>query len=228
MRLANELATLAMEHVRDEIRPGMRESEVGAMFEGHVHAHRHGLPGPGGAGARVHAGLVRRRASARSPRPANRPVAADEPTLLEIWVCADGYWSDLTKNACPGTLRPDYDDAARRPARRLRRGGRPRAPRREPRRARHADPRRHRRRSATPASRATRSATASARARTSRRSRTARCRRRSRRAWCSRSSRRSTGRAAAGCGWRTTSSSPQTAASGSRATPTTFAWRSRA
>ena len=29
----------------------------------------------------------------------------DEPTLLEIWVCADGYWSDLTKNACPGTLR---------------------------------------------------------------------------------------------------------------------------
>ena len=37
MRLANELAALAMEHVRDAIRPGMRESEVGALFEGHVH-----------------------------------------------------------------------------------------------------------------------------------------------------------------------------------------------
>jgi Xaa-Pro aminopeptidase len=37
-------------------------------------------------------------------------VLADEPTLLEIWVCADGYWSDLTKNACPGTLRREYDE----------------------------------------------------------------------------------------------------------------------
>ena len=45
MRLANELATLAMEHVRDEIRPGMRESEVGAMFEGHVHAIGTGFQG---------------------------------------------------------------------------------------------------------------------------------------------------------------------------------------
>ena len=37
-------------------------------------------------------------------------MLADEPTLLEIWVCADGYWSDLTKNACPGTLRREYDE----------------------------------------------------------------------------------------------------------------------
>ena len=27
----------------------------------------------------------------------------------QIWVCADGYWCDLTKNLCPGTLTPDYD-----------------------------------------------------------------------------------------------------------------------
>ena len=37
-------------------------------------------------------------------------MSADEPTLLEIWVCADGYWSDLTKNACPGRLRADYEE----------------------------------------------------------------------------------------------------------------------
>ena len=54
-----------------------------------------------------------------------RPVLADEPTLLEIWVCADGYWSDLTKNACPGTLRAELRRAARRAARRLRGGRRP-------------------------------------------------------------------------------------------------------
>ena len=57
MRLANEIAALAMEHVRDNIRPGMRECEVGAMFEGHVHADRHRLPGQGRARARVHARL---------------------------------------------------------------------------------------------------------------------------------------------------------------------------
>ena len=109
MRLANELATLAMEHVRDNIRPGMRESEVGAMFEGHVHALGTGYQGKvelARAFTLVWAGPGIRTFSATG----SRPVLADEPTLLEIWVCADGYWSDLTKNACPGTLRREYDE----------------------------------------------------------------------------------------------------------------------
>jgi Xaa-Pro aminopeptidase len=109
MRLANELAALAMEHVRDNIRPGMRESEVGAMFEGHVHAVGTGYQGKvelARAFTLVWAGPGIRTFSATG----NRPVLADEPTLLEIWVCADGYWSDLTKNACPGTLRREYDE----------------------------------------------------------------------------------------------------------------------
>jgi len=29
---------------------------------------------------------------------------------MEIWVCADGYWTDLTKNFCPGTLEGRYVD----------------------------------------------------------------------------------------------------------------------
>ena len=109
MRLANELATLAMEEVRDRIRPGMRESEVGAMFEAHVHAIGTGYQGTvelAMAFTLVWAGPGIRTFSATG----NRPVLADEPTLLEIWVCADGYWSDLTKNACPGTLRREYDE----------------------------------------------------------------------------------------------------------------------
>ena len=36
------------------------------------------------------------------------PIVEDEPTLFEIWVCADGYWADHTKNLCPGTLSPRY------------------------------------------------------------------------------------------------------------------------
>ncbi len=38
----------------------------------------------------------------------DRPVAEHEPTLFEIWVCADGYWCDHTKLLCPGPLRDDY------------------------------------------------------------------------------------------------------------------------
>src|SRR5579862_3640828 len=37
MRLANELAALAMDHTREHMRAGMKESEVGAMYEGFVH-----------------------------------------------------------------------------------------------------------------------------------------------------------------------------------------------
>ncbi len=40
----------------------------------------------------------------------DRPVQEHEPTLFEIWVCADGYWCDHTKNVCPGELSPRYDE----------------------------------------------------------------------------------------------------------------------
>jgi Xaa-Pro aminopeptidase len=109
LRLANELASAAMEHVRERIRPGMRESEVGAMFEGHVHEHGTGYQGKvalARAFTLVWAGPGIRTFTATG----SRPVLEDQPTLLEIWVCADGYWSDLTKNACPGTLNRRYDE----------------------------------------------------------------------------------------------------------------------
>src|SRR4029078_7758049 len=34
----------------------------------------------------------------------NLPVVEGEPTLFEIWVCADGYWADHTKNLVVGEL----------------------------------------------------------------------------------------------------------------------------
>ena len=45
MRLANELAALAMEHTAERLRPGMKESEVAAIFEGFVHATGIGFKG---------------------------------------------------------------------------------------------------------------------------------------------------------------------------------------
>ena len=113
MRLANELAAEAMEHVRRELRPGMSEGEAAALWEGFVHGAGHRLPGPGRAGARLLARLVgpghphvhRDRRPARSQE--------REPTLFEIWVCVDGYWCDHTKNVCPGELTRRVRRAAR-------------------------------------------------------------------------------------------------------------------
>src|SRR5437764_1122679 len=38
----------------------------------------------------------------------DRPVQEDQPTLFEIWVCADGCWCDHTKLLCASELRGDY------------------------------------------------------------------------------------------------------------------------
>ena len=108
MRLANELAALAMEHTREHMRPGMKESEVGAMFEGFVH----------GVGVGYKKKIEMARAFtlvwsgpgiATFTATGDRPIQEHEPTLFEIWVCVDGYWNDLTKNLCPGTLSKKYD-----------------------------------------------------------------------------------------------------------------------
>jgi Xaa-Pro dipeptidase len=107
MKLANELAALAMEHTWERLRPGMRESEVGAIFEGFVHSHGVGYKGQvemARAFTLVWSGPGIRTFTATG----DRPVQEHEPTLLEIWVCVDGYWNDLTKNLCPGELTPKY------------------------------------------------------------------------------------------------------------------------
>ena len=111
MRLAGELARLGCEHVRERLRPGMRESEVGALFEGFVHATGVGYEDKvemARAFTLVWSGPGIQTFTATG----HRPVREHEPTLLEIWVCADGYWVDLTKNLCPGRLTADYERLA--------------------------------------------------------------------------------------------------------------------
>ncbi len=108
MRLANELAALAMEHTRQNMRVGMKESEVGAMFEGYVHGVGVGYQGKvemARAFTLVWSGPGIRTFTATG----DRPIQQNEPTLFEIWVCVDGYWNDLTKNLCPGILTPRYN-----------------------------------------------------------------------------------------------------------------------
>jgi Xaa-Pro aminopeptidase len=107
MRLANEIAAAAMEHVRVHLRPGMKESEAAALWLGFVHGE--------GTGWRGEVELALGFSLVWSGRgiktftaTGDLPVAEDEPTLFEIWVCADGYWCDHTKLVCPGELRADY------------------------------------------------------------------------------------------------------------------------
>jgi Xaa-Pro dipeptidase len=108
MRLANELAAIGMEHLRNNIRPGMKESEVAAMIEGHIHAVGVGYKGKVDM-ARAFTLVWSGRGIATFTATSHRPVVENEPTLVEIWVCADGYWTDLTKNLCPGRLTPEYN-----------------------------------------------------------------------------------------------------------------------
>ena len=69
MRLANEIASAAMEYVREHLRPGMKESEAAALWEGFVHGRGTGWEGRSSSpGASRSSG--RARASARSRRPA--------------------------------------------------------------------------------------------------------------------------------------------------------------
>jgi Xaa-Pro aminopeptidase len=107
MRLANEIAAAAMEHVRAELRPGMKESEAAALWEGFVHGDGTGWRGQ--VDLALGFSLVWSGPGIKTfTATGDLPVMEDEPTLFEIWVCADGYWCDHTKNLCPGELRPEY------------------------------------------------------------------------------------------------------------------------
>jgi Xaa-Pro aminopeptidase len=107
MRLANEIAAAAMEHCRLIVEPGMSEAQIAAEWEGFVHGEGTGWEGQvelalpfslvwSGPGIKTFTATT------------SRPVVEGEPTLFEIWVCADGYWCDHTKNLVVGELTPQY------------------------------------------------------------------------------------------------------------------------
>jgi Xaa-Pro aminopeptidase len=107
MRLANEIAAGAMEHCRLILEPGMTEAEIAAEWEGFVHGEGTGWERKvelalgfslvwSGPGIKTFTATT------------SRPVVEGEPTLFEIWVCADGYWCDHTKNLVAGELTSRY------------------------------------------------------------------------------------------------------------------------
>jgi Xaa-Pro aminopeptidase len=107
LRLANELAAAAMDHVRELLRPGMREAQAAALWQGFVHSEGTGYHGKVELAlpfSLVWAGRGIKTFTATG----DLPVVEREPVLFEIWVCADGYWADHTKNLVVGELKPEY------------------------------------------------------------------------------------------------------------------------
>jgi Xaa-Pro aminopeptidase len=107
MRLPNEIAAAAMEHVQGVLRPGMTEAQAAAEWESFVHGEGTGWKGEvelalgfslvwSGPGIKTFTATT------------SGPVVEGEPTLFEIWVCADGYWCDHTKNLVAGELSDEY------------------------------------------------------------------------------------------------------------------------
>ena len=107
LRLANELAAAAMDHVRELLRPGMREAQVAALWQGFVHGEGTGYHGQVELAlpfSLIWAGRGIKTFTATG----DLPVVEGEPVLFEIWVCADGYWADHTKNLVVGELKAEY------------------------------------------------------------------------------------------------------------------------
>ena len=204
MRLANEIAAAAMEHVQGVLRPGMTCAQAAAEWQGFVHGEGTGWKGQ--VELALPFSLVWSGPSISTfTATTDDPIVEGEPTLFEIWVCADGYWADHTKNLCPGVLTERYEDLLAALAQVYDDAVGVLPAGREPRRARPPGPGGNRRRRLPgPAEPPDLPRDRRPRARAAVRPPGGR-RRDQRRAWCSRSSPGSTGKAAAACGSRTTS-----------------------
>ncbi len=111
MRLANDIAAAAMEHCRLIIQPDMTEAQIASEWEGFVHGEGTGWEGK--VDLALGFSLVwSGRGIQTFTATTSRPVVEGEPTLFEIWVCADGYWCDHTKNLVVGELTPAYRELA--------------------------------------------------------------------------------------------------------------------
>jgi Xaa-Pro dipeptidase len=109
MRLANEIAAAAMEHVQGLLRPGMTCAQAAAEWQGFVHGEGTGWKGK--VELALPFSLVWSGQSIKTfTATTDDPVVEGEPTLFEIWVCADGYWADHTKNLCAGVLTERYEE----------------------------------------------------------------------------------------------------------------------
>jgi Xaa-Pro aminopeptidase len=99
IRKAAEIGDRAFEYVADRIKPGMTEKEIAWALEKHMRENEsQSMPfeiivGAGPNGALPHA------------QPSDRPIAVQEPIVIDMGAKFGGYSSDLTRTICLG--KPD-------------------------------------------------------------------------------------------------------------------------
>jgi len=104
VRKACDAAILGLRAAADLVRPGALEIEVAAGIEStiHVEALRSGLGRRIRAFASVMSGPRGADACRSFNLTAGRTLAPGDLVLVELGVCTDGYWSDLTRVYCAG------------------------------------------------------------------------------------------------------------------------------
>jgi Xaa-Pro aminopeptidase len=105
IRIAVELSGFGIEAMREAFHPGMKETELGAIFEATVHTRGVGYKGV--SQARGYASIY---SGDRSPyqylhyaHSSDRVIREGDMVIMELATFADGYWSDITRNIFAGT-----------------------------------------------------------------------------------------------------------------------------
>jgi len=104
MQKSCEIANLGLSALQDAIRPGMSEVEAAALVESEIR-----VRGTGWKGARLVQAFAQVtsgpdgsfRQSMLTPS-STRKMESGDLVMIELGVCVDGYWSDLTRTYCVG------------------------------------------------------------------------------------------------------------------------------
>lgn len=102
LRLTHRVAKMALQTFRAAVEPGRTEAEIGAQVEAAVHR-RTGYDGiqVSRAWASVQSGPQTAN-SGRFNRSSGRRIRSGERVLIELAVCVNGYWADLTESILCG------------------------------------------------------------------------------------------------------------------------------
>ncbi len=113
IRLANELAEIGIEALLEKIEEGVKESELAAEAERAIYAEGVGFKGEVER-ARGFAFVMSGENSSKAWYPFNissgRRIRKGDVILLEFNVCADGYWTDITRTWVLGTPTKEQEE----------------------------------------------------------------------------------------------------------------------
>jgi Xaa-Pro dipeptidase len=109
IRQANRVANVGLQAFFENLRPGITEADVAAEVESAIHRQigRDGIFHSRGW-AMVQSGPNSADAG-RFNRSSGRRLRDGDLVLIELATCVNGYWSDLTRTAAVGSLKPEVE-----------------------------------------------------------------------------------------------------------------------